>query len=401
MGRHKNLSRKKYFTFFVALSNPGRFNTMQPSQTLLRILYKSWAQQPLSAEEQQALASWQAANAHNQEVYTEITSGQWPQKDLPSYYQVNPDEQWARVQQKIAAQRPVRKIRYNWAIAAAIAALLLSGTTWYWTRHQPVATKPATQLADIQPGRQGAILTLANGKQVILDSLHNGQVAGTNATLVNGQLNYKAGSNTSYNIMTTPTGRQFTVVLPDGSKVWLNAQSSLRYPTSFTGAERRVEISGEAYFEIAPDAGKPFFVQVPGKMEVAVLGTSFNINAYNDESAINTTLVDGTVKINNTLLRPGQTAQLTTALKIVHADVEQVTAWKNGVFNFEGATLQEVMRQLARWYDIEVVYEANIPEIVFGGKMSRDVSLEGLLRGLEAAGVHFRLAHDRTLVVYK
>ncbi|WP_343673824.1 FecR domain-containing protein [Chitinophaga sp.] len=376
---------------------------MQPQPLLLRVLYKSWSQQPLSPEESQALTAWLSADTHNQQVFTEISSGQWPHHDLQYYHQVSPDKQWARVQQKIALQqRPVRKMRYQWAAAAAIAVLLVSGATWYLIRHQPVFTKPTIQLADIQPGKQGATLTLANGEKVVLDSLANGQISGTNASLTNGQLSYKASNTgTSYNTMTTPKGRQFVVVLPDGSKVWLNAQTSLRYPTAFIGPERRVEIIGEAYFEIAPNASQPFFVNIPGKAEIAVLGTSFNINAYTDESAINTTLIDGAVKIQNTLLRPGQTAQLNTALTIVNADVEKVTAWKNGIFNFEGESLQEVMRQLARWYDIEVVYAPNVPNIIFGGKMSKDVPLAGLLRGLEATGVHFRLEAGRRLVVYK
>lgn len=376
---------------------------MQPQSLLLRVLYKSWSQQPLSPEESQVLQAWLSADARNQQVFTEITSGRWPHHDLQYYHQVSPDEQWARVQQKIAIQqRPVRKMRYQWAAAAAVAALLISGATFYRLRHQPAFNKPTIQLADIQPGKQGAILTLANGEKIVLDSLANGQLPGTNASLTNGQLNYTATTTgTSYNTMTTPKGRQFVVILPDGSKVWLNAQTSLRYPTAFNGKERRVDIIGEAYFEIAPNASQPFFVNIPGKAEIAVLGTSFNINAYTDESAINTTLITGTVKIENTLLRPGQTAQLTTALTIVNADVEKVTAWKNGIFNFEGESLQEVMRQLARWYDIEVVYAPNMPDIVFGGKMSRDVPLAGLLRGLEATGVHFRLEEGSRLVVYK
>ncbi|SFW25491.1 FecR family protein [Chitinophaga sancti] len=378
---------------------------MQPNSLLLRVLYKSWSQQALSPEESQALQAWLSADTRNQQVLTEIISGQWPHHDLQYYHQVSPDEQWARVQQKIQSQRrPVRKIRYQWAAAAAIATLLISGTTFYWSHHQHPAAfiKPTIQLTDILPGKQGAILTLANGDQVVLDSLANGQVSGTNATLHKGQLNYEgAGNSTAFNTMTTPKGRQFTVILPDGSKVWLNAQSSLRYPTAFTSPERRVDICGEAYFEIAPNASQPFFVNIPGKAEIAVLGTSFNINAYTDESAINTTLVDGAVKIQNTLLRPGQTAQLTTTLTIVNADVEKITAWKNGIFNFEGESLRGIMRQLERWYDIEVVYAPNVPDIVFGGKMSRDVSLAGLLRGLEATGVHFRLEGERRLVVYK
>jgi ferric-dicitrate binding protein FerR (iron transport regulator) len=172
-----------------------------------------------------------------------------------------------------------------------------------------------------------------------------------------------------------------------------------------------VDISGEVYFEVKKDEQHPFFVNVPGRAEIAVLGTDFNVKAYVDEPYFNATLINGAVKIvtgtkgQNAILRPGYTAQIPAGqpdnIKIMAADTDQVLAWKNGVFYFDGATLQEVMRELSRWYDIEVVFEPGLPDTRFGGKISRDVNLAGLLRGLQATGVHYRIEQGRKLVVYK
>jgi hypothetical protein len=281
-----------------------------------------------------------------------------------------------------------------------------------------VAAKTAPVKNDIAPGKQGAILTLADGRTVVLDSLGNGVVAsqgGTKVVLNNGRLAYNtegaATAEPAYNTMTTPKGRQFQVTLPDGTKVWLNAASSLRYPTAFTGKERTVDVTGEAYFEVAPMLSgsgdrMPFIVKINDATQVQVLGTHFNINAYKDEATINTTLLEGSVRIVNggekAILRPGQQAQtgLSTRIKIVaDANVEKVMAWKNGVFDFQDATLEEVMRQLQRWYDIDVVYEKGIPKLEFIGKMGRDLSLAEVLGGLQLSKVHFRLEEGRRLVV--
>jgi transmembrane sensor len=183
--------------------------------------------------------------------------------------------------------------------------------------------------------------------------------------LNNGQVAYKViggkQSDVLFNTLTTPRGGQFRLALPDGSEVWLNAASSIKYPTAFTGKDRKVEITGEAYFEIAHDASKPFKVRVNG-MEVNVLGTHFNINAYHDEAFVNTTLLQGKVSLTKAgavaLLRPGQQARVdnTRSISVLNnVDVDQVVAWKNGYFSFEKADLQTVMRQIARWYDVDII----------------------------------------------
>lgn len=375
---------------------------------LSSILYKSWAKLPLDAAEQRTLNAW-LLEEDNQLVFREITAGNWPAQDVALYNAPSLEANWELVQQKIAAQTPVRRMWPRWVAAAGIALFMGAGL-WYYSGHR--SATHAIQLADIQPGKQGAILTLANGQQVVLDSLKNGLVSnqkGGNVVLSNGHLVYHPSNlndGTDYNTMSTPNGRQFMMVLPDGSKVWLNAQSSIHYPVAFTGKERRVEVSGEAYFEIEKNNNQPFIISVAGgKADIAVLGTRFNVNAYEDESAINTTLLDGAVNVSNRsetkLLKPGYTARLTDHFQVTAANVDKVMAWKNGAFDFDGASLPAVMRQLSRWYDIEVVIAPGLDNIVFGGKMSRDVPLQGLLRGLESTGVHFRLEDHRKLVVYK
>jgi ferric-dicitrate binding protein FerR (iron transport regulator) len=310
----------------------------------------------------------------------------------------------------------------KWGWAAAI--ILLMGISVYLLTANNSSSKKRAVFAeraakmDIAPGKAGAILTLADGSQVVLDSLGNGIVAsqnGADIVLKNGQLTYDLTRNAVdkivYNTMTTPKGRQFQLTLPDGTQVWLNAASSLRYPTVFTGMERKVEVTGEAYFEVAKNIKIPFRVNVNNKAEIVVLGTHFNVSAYENEKSLNTTLLEGRVSIQanqkiqpNVILQPGQQAQINqqtaTGIKVVNeVDVDKVMAWRNGVFNFEGATLDEVMKQLERWYDIEVVYEKGIPNTTFFGKISRLNNLQELLTILEKSNVRFRLEADRRLIV--
>jgi hypothetical protein len=310
---------------------------------------------------------------------------------------------------------PIRRgyfIRY----AAAIIILLGLGAYLYTTlpkKHNaapPTPIKPDIVKNDVLPGRQGAILTLSDGKTVVLDSLGNGIVAnqaGTQVLLENGNLTYNAShaGEVSFNTMSTPKGRQFLLLLPDGTKVWLNAASSITYPTAFIGPDRNVTITGEAYFEVAKNPKEPFKVKINDGAEIDVLGTHFNVNAYANEASIKTTLLEGSIRVNaskrNQTLIPGQQAQIKDGNinTIDAADIAQTVAWKDGVFNFDGASLKEVMHQLERWYDIDVVYEKNIPDIGFFGKISRKASLSSVLKGLADAKVNFRIEEGRRLIV--
>ncbi|MRG45185.1 DUF4974 domain-containing protein [Chitinophaga sp. SYP-B3965] len=298
----------------------------------------------------------------------------------------------------------------RWAAAAAVVTGL---GTLYWIYPSSKPSKNNQQAAtaqDIQAASQGAILTLGDGKQVTLDSLQKGVIAnqgGTNVSLAHGTIAYDdhRAAAVSYNTLSTPKGRLFHLVLPDGSDVWLNAASAVTYPTSFSGKERVVTLKGEAYFDIKPDAAKPFSVRLADNTEVKVLGTAFNINAYENEHVTATTLINGSVQINagnnSSILKPGYQANVahaTPGIKVSRADTSQVLAWKNGIFNFEDADIQAVMKQLERWYDIEVQYENGIPAIIFGGKMDRNLSLSNIIRMLEISDVHCRLEGKKLII---
>lgn len=322
------------------------------------------------------------------------------------------------------AFHPAQRIplyRRWWAAASVILALCIGAYIWNANKKNAESPIVVAKTVDIAPGEDGAILTLSDGRQIVLDSLGNGVIAlqnGSQAVIKNGELIYDLTGDATgeivYNTMSTPKRRQFRLLLPDGTKVWLNAASSISYPTVFTGKERRVEITGEAYFEVAKNIKMPFRASVKNKAEIEVLGTHFNVNAYENEASINTTLLEGSVVVSSdqqqkvkqtVVLKPGQQAQLTnvkygsekaattkTAIKIISdTDIEKVMAWRNGLFNFEDATLEEIMRQLERWYDIEVVYEKNVPNIALTGELTRGVTLKGLLPALGKMGVNYRL----------
>lgn len=309
--------------------------------------------------------------------------------------------------------------RHRW-VGYAASLLVLLGLGWLLLKNQLQSPQqepqPLTQQDSseaIEPGKEGAILTLENGSRLVLDSLGNGLLTTANGTQVllrDGQLVYEPGSVpvdvVGYNTMSTPKGRQFKLVLPDGSKVWLNAASSIRYPTAFTGASREVEISGEAYFEVAHNREQPFQVKMDNGNRVEVLGTHFNINSYSNEERISTTLLEGSVRVTSasgtTVLLPGQQARSggSSAIQVLaQVNLEKVMAWKNGLFDFQDASLEEVMRQLERWYDISVVYEGAVPKLEFYGRMGKDLDLETVLRGLEKSNVHFRLEPGRKLII--
>lgn len=326
---------------------------------------------------------------------------------------------WEAMYQAILDRREatvVRRLntRKIWWAAASVALLLgMGGAAWYWShKPQPTVTQAVVVVRDAKPGTQGAVLTLSNGKRVILDSLKNGLVAqqgGANAILANGRLSYEENRNSEdavgYNTMSTPRGREYQLTLPDGTQVWLNAASSIKYPVEFKGNERRVEVTGEAYFEVAQEKAKPFYVNF-GKGEVKALGTHFNINAYDDEPAVKTTLLEGKIIVTSggqqAVVDPGAQASLINATGKMTTtnvvDLEQVMAWKNGTFQFDRTGLQAAMRQLSRWYDVDVVYEGRVPDIKFWGEMKRDLNLSEVLAILTKMGVHFTLENKKLIV---
>jgi transmembrane sensor len=307
-----------------------------------------------------------------------------------------------------ADEEKTDKVRplYRWWAAAAVLLLLVTAGGYLLSRRQPDSKPIAAKKQTIQPGRKGAILTLADGRQVELDSLQNGTVAqqGTQTVKVqHGELQYTGANNElAYNTVSTPNGRQFRLTLPDGTKVWLNAGSHIQYPLQFRGKERKVEMAGEAYFEVAPDATMPFMVDVNKEAAIRVLGTGFNINAYNNEDKITATLIEGRIQVSSKekaiILEPGEQAVIQDGISTAHPDLEQVVAWKNNLFDFEDSDLGDVMRQIERWYDIEVIYTGQQPKFQFTGKISRNMTLENLIKTLEVSGVKCRL-EDRKLFV--
>jgi transmembrane sensor len=321
---------------------------------------------------------------------------------------------------------------FRWAAAAVVVLSL--GTAGYWllNNNKPSGSKEVVSAITPQdvsaPQNNRATITLSNGQTVYLDSAGNGSLATQGnvqvVKLADGQIAYKGAANELvYNTLTNPRGSKvINMTLSDGSHIWLNAGSSITYPVTFVGNERNVDIIGEVYFEVAHNATMPFKVR-HGSMEVKVLGTHFNINAYEDEDAIRTTLLEGSVKIVNretangkreknndfaAILKPGEQAviaghsPLTThhsPLTINHSpDIQQVMAWKNGLFSFTGADLATIMRQLARWYDIQVKYEGQIPARKFSGEITHDLTLSQLMNGLQSLGIKFKI-EGRTMIV--
>ncbi len=306
---------------------------------------------------------------------------------------------------------PIRRNKF-WMIAASVLAILMFGTYLMLNKipapgeDQPlVKNQPLKN--DVAPGGNKATLQLADGSTIILDSSNNGNIANQGQTKIikiDGQLAYNADGSSKeilYNTISTPRGGQYQLILADGSKVWLNAASSLHFPTSFIGKERKVTLTGEGYFEVAKNADMPFKVEIAGKGEVEVLGTHFNVNAYEDEATVKTTLLEGAIKVykgtSQQLLNPGEQAVFNSALnadKITlnrNVDVAQVVAWKNGYFQFDNVNIQNIMRQMTRWYDVEVVYSGNVPVGHYVGKPSRNLNLSQILKIIEYSGIKLKL----------
>jgi transmembrane sensor len=316
---------------------------------------------------------------------------------------------------------------FRWYYAAAAILLLLSGTLYFITdktivKQQHIAeTKPQTD--DLVPGqpvakaapirKNKAVLILANNTRILLENEKNGVLASLGETEVrktaNGliydqKVSVDETAKPEWNTIKIPRGSQYQITLPDGTRVWLNATTSLTFPTFFAGKERRVQLSGEAYFEVAKNDQMPFKV-ISKNQSIEVLGTHFNVNAYPDEATINTTLLEGSVKVlqipagNSMILKPGQQAKVGDEIKIVNVDAEKTVAWKSGLIIFESADLQSIMRQIIRWYDVEVYYSGNIPRRVFTGKVSRSSSLAEMLQVLNKSDIHCKIEGRRITVM--
>lgn len=316
---------------------------------------------------------------------------------------------------------------FRWGWVAASIILILSLGTYFWlvSGKEENSIDPLTMSKEIVPGKNGAILMLANGSHVVLDSINNGLIVNQNGAqlkLNNNQLAYnpsgKIVDEVVFNTIVVPKGRQFAVILPDGTKVWLNSVSSLRFPTAFTGTERKVELSGEAYFEVVKNAKMPFRLNVNNRAEIEVLGTHFNVNAYENERMLAATLLEGSIHIHKitertalhpslpgVILKPGQQALVAgnqsaqpNVTVLSDVDLSKIMAWKNGLFNFQNATIEDVMKQLERWYDITVKYEGPVPEREFQGKLPKELKFSQVLKILDEMDIKVKL-ENRVLIV--
>lgn len=310
--------------------------------------------------------------------------------------------------------KPARGNRRWWPAAAAAAVFALIVGSYYWMSDQmPVNEDIEEQSASyvIKPGGNKAVLTLADGSHIELDSSREGKLTTQGGALVvnnrSSILAYGANKNGTgelvYNTLSTPRGGQYCLVLSDGTRVWLNANSSIRFPATFNGDRRSVSITGEAYFEVAKNKTKPFLVTAK-EATISVLGTHFNIMAYEDENMMTTTLLEGAVKVSKgdrfKILRPGVQAQIfhDETIKTQIVDVDEEMAWKNGWFNFNSWDIQRIMRQISRWYDIDVVYEGKVPTGHYSGIVSRENNISQVLQIMKAGGVDFKI-EDRKIIV--
>lgn len=317
--------------------------------------------------------------------------------------------------QSITSNKKAKKINRKWyGIAASIAVLVfIAVAIKFFTLEKPNNDKEnfKVQGPKIVPGKNRAVLTLSNGETISLNDQSNGELAKEDGVIVtkltDGQLSYTAnGEQTNatlhFNTISTPMGGQYMVILPDGTKVWLNAHSSLRYPLYFAGKERLVEVNGEAYFEVTKNTLMPFKV-IANDVEVKVLGTHFNVTAYPDEPNIRTTLLEGSVDVNNKILFPGQQAQINNQskkLNVSKVNTDEVIAWKNGLFIFRNEDIQSIMKKIGRWYDVEVVFkDKHVINEKFGGIFSRSGELSEMLESMSLTGmIHFKTEGRRIIV---
>lgn len=318
---------------------------------------------------------------------------------------------------KVVAMSNHHLLYNRWLRIAAVVAFVIAGSgLWYWMNKNQTSTggqniSEISKTRTLAPGGNKAILTLGDGSQIVLDSTGNGVITRQgNATVVkldNGSISYNKTTGSGevmYNTISTPRGGQYQLELADGSKVWLNAESSLIYPTSFNGKERKVSLTGEGYFEIAHIDNKPFKVEI-GEMEVNVLGTHFNINGYKDDGGIKTTLLQGAVTVNTKQdqlkIKPGQQSEDNGGFLSIHNDVnlDAVMAWKNGNFLFDRANIYTVMKQVERWYNVDVEYQGKVTKH-FGGTISRSVNASEIFKMLEmTGGVHFQVEGNKVIVM--
>lgn len=403
---------------------------MQPeikvNQEILRIIFKQYADQLLSPDEESTLADWLADSPWNRRTLEQIMDEEWMSDNMAAWNQVTSEHLWPKVQQKMGEPTPVvpitAKRSRKWMYAAAAVVLIIGSTSalLLWNRWPPAGQR-VSQVAssDVAPGTNTAMLTLADGSTILLDSVAEGQLARQGDAMVikaaGGQLRYEGATSpdraaeTTLNTLSTPKGGQYQLSLPDGTKVRLNAASSITYPTSFSKTARQVKVTGEAYFQVAKDASRPFRVSAAAT-EVEVLGTHFNISAYENEPAVATTLEEGSVNVRVTAtgqsqrLSPGQQALVPRGQKkislVEQADMEETFAWIHGTIAFHDADVATIMRALERWYNITVDIKGSLQDRSFYFSVNRNAPLSEVLHFLEVYKIRYSLdAANRRLTI--
>lgn len=378
---------------------------IKDSEKYYRKLAEKWLTGEITREEEEVFSRWY--NQHQDEPLT-----------VPEYIAKNEQEHHDRILQNIKTQlgEPAigkRQLVIWYAIAASIALLLVSFAAFFIIGEPRGHQNVDSVSTDIAPGGNKALLTLSNGSVISLNDIKDGEtVQQKGAQIVkaaDGLLTYTVAPaqdgkvhEPQFNTITTPKGGQYQIILPDGTKVWLNAASSLSYPTSFFDYERKVELDGEGYFEVAKNDGMPFKVKT-NDQEIVVLGTHFNIKAYSDDSMTKTTLLEGLVEVHpNTnisdsggevVLKPGEQSIVSrnNRIRVTKVNASSEVAWKSGVFSFRGADIQNVMSELSRWYDVDVEFEGELPDIKLWGEMDRNVTASEALEILRYFNLNYRI----------
>ncbi|NBB30070.1 FecR family protein [Cellulophaga sp. BC115SP] len=394
--------------------------------TRIDFLIDKYFQSSCSEEELQELMEW--VDASSETELGQKLAGIW--KNFSSDTSM-PEEMSERILTNIfnheEEEHPIEEEyrepsfwRTTYGMAASVA-LIISFGFFGWLQYNANLKRTENRIVevksfeqhDVLPGGDKAVLTLDDGSKVVLDNSANGSLGKQGETDIrktqSGKVVYEGGqvavAKPMFNTLTTPKGGQYQVVLSDGTKVWLNAASSLRFPTAFTGNERRVEMTGEVYFEVAKNPKMPFKVITQGQ-EVEVLGTHFNVMAFQNEKVIKTTLLEGSVKVSNNektaVLQPGQQSKVGINSNIFRTvndvNIEEELAWKNGYFQFNDASLEQVMRQIERWYDVDIEYVGKIPNEHFTGKLPRNTNLSNVLKILSMSEVEFKIEGKKIII---
>lgn len=376
-------------------------------EEIQKLAYK-WKNNTITPEEKEKLDNWYQEHSKEQLTWAKDNNEEALRERLLRNILIKNGNYKLR---KMQLSRTVYKY-------AATVLVVVAFGIWFFLNNKDVDIKTETVVQstiNIDPGKETATLVLGDGTELQLDTVSNGLISTNDAVEINktgAAVNYQNEQSlkdekqpVKYNTIYTNRGNQFQIILADGTKVWLNSESSIRYPTQFNGNTREVELTGEAYFEVVKNKQQPFYVNAKG-IEVEVLGTHFNVNAYADEPLIKTTLVEGSVKVsrkdNSVLISPGEQAMAAnseTGIKVLKVDVQQVLAWQQGFFEFTNISLPEIMRQISRWYNIDIKLEDGKYNERFGGRINKNLNLEKVLELLKTSGIEFEMKEDRVLVV--